>query len=138
MNRKGFTLIELLVTIIVLSVVVGITIPVTLSVINNAKEKEFKLLLDNIKSAALNLSMECNSDDSLELCSYIDDTTGITLRDLALNGFLSYESGSGNRISVINPKTNENVSNCKIKVNSDGTYNNVNCSFISNEGHARS
>lgn len=130
MNRKGFTLIELLVTIIVLSIVVGITIPVTLSVVNKAKDKELQLLIDNIASASKNMAMECNTNDTLDICSKMNSLTGISLEELAINGFLSYDRDKDNNVVIINPKSNSNVASCKINVRNDGSYSNVSCFFI--------
>ena len=42
LNRKGFTLVELLAVIIILAIVVGITIPAVLTMVDNAKRKAGK------------------------------------------------------------------------------------------------
>lgn len=48
LNRRGFTLVELLGVIVILSVVVGITIPVSTKVINDSK---YKALIDSVDIA---------------------------------------------------------------------------------------
>ena len=42
LNRKGFTLVELLAVIIILAIVVGITIPAVLTMVESAREKAGK------------------------------------------------------------------------------------------------
>lgn len=133
MNNKGFTLVELLATIIVLSIVIGITIPITINSLNKAKEREEKLLIANIRSSVVNLNVECNSGSSLDICS--NRKRGITLSDLALSGFLTFEKNSNSRDpQIINPRTNNNISFCKIKVTDDNEFCNLTsddaCRFV--------
>ena len=57
-NNKGFTLIELLATIIVLSIVLGLTIYIALNAISKAKEKSYQVTINNIEKEAANYLLE--------------------------------------------------------------------------------
>ena len=52
MNKKGFTLIELLATIIILALVMSIGAYSITAIIKNSKQKNYELLIGNIKDAA--------------------------------------------------------------------------------------
>lgn len=58
---KGFTLVELLATIVLLSLVVGITIYIVIGNINSSKEKGYKATIKNIEQISENYMQE-NSD----------------------------------------------------------------------------
>lgn len=130
MNRKGFTLVELLATVIVLAAIIGITVPLALGAINKSKEHSETLFLKDIKTAVVNLITECGYDDELGICEAIiyddvDNEKSVTLRKLAEFGFLSFtetEEGDFGDIIVRNPKTNDDVSLCRLKVKSSGAY----------------
>ncbi len=151
MNKKGFTLIELLATIIVLAIVVGITIPVTINGVNKAKKKQEDILISNIKSAVTNYNIEC----SYKHYDYCPGGLGhsfankeITLKELAIYGFLSFEETDDNGDPIIkNPYNSVNssvncnymsddecndVSNCEIWIyTNDGLYGAPPVSFCS-------
>ena len=104
MNRKGFTLVELLATITILGLVVtigGISIS---GIINNAKNKEYELLISNIKSAVETYYQECTYGGGS--CS-----SRIGLKYLLDNGYLS-PNGDGKKL--INPKTDGDITGCVI------------------------
>ena len=59
MNRKGFTLVELLATITILGIIVTIGGVSISSIMKNARENEYKLLVSNIKDAVEAYYQEC-------------------------------------------------------------------------------
>ena len=57
--KKGFTLIELLAVIVILAIIALIATPITLGIINNAKEKAFEQTINGIvKSATIKSTMQ--------------------------------------------------------------------------------
>ncbi len=52
MYKKGFTLIELMAVIAIISLITIISIPVIKNIVSSQKQKEYNVLVDNIKSAA--------------------------------------------------------------------------------------
>lgn len=125
-RKNGFTLIEVLAVIIMIAILGGIAIPNVISTINAGKKAGEDILIKNIKTAAQQLYEEVEYAGS-ELYDYTKDgnqTTKITITEdntitihlqaLASNGFIS---SSGEEIKEIkNPKTNENLGNCIIKI----------------------
>ncbi|MCI6265922.1 MAG: type II secretion system GspH family protein, partial [Erysipelotrichaceae bacterium] len=63
-NKKGFTLIELLATILIISLIPGISSYYIISTINTSKEKSEKLAIANIKTTA-RIYIEENPNDVL-------------------------------------------------------------------------
>ena len=59
MNKKGFTLVELLATLVILSIVIGLTIAITSTVFKNAKAKTEGVFIATIEDA---LDMYLDSD----------------------------------------------------------------------------
>ncbi len=137
-NQKGFTLVELLATIIVLAIVVGITVPLTLSGINRSKEKGLKILVKNITEATRNYATECGYSE--EMCSSADANKIVTLSELVRLGFLANGSGcfddednkttnkgdkssnSGNsQYCLFDPVNKTNLANCEVYIYDNGT-----------------
>ena len=121
MNKKGFTLVELLATILILAIVLGIgTISIT-SIIKNSKEKNYKLLVTNIKDAAELYYQECKySNNSGITCNA---NGNVKLGDLVTYGYLKgnkQDETNSKKYTIVNPlidKENEsNISCCIIKV----------------------
>ena len=54
----GFTLIELLCIIAILSLIIGVVYSSSLNVINKAKEKNYKININNVEKAAVNYALE--------------------------------------------------------------------------------
>ena len=123
LNNNGFTLIELLVTIVILSLVLSLAGYSVVAIIKSSKEKNYELLIEDIKSAAEMYYQECyylNSDKTVEdiedgeVGCVRQDSYEITLRVLLEYGFLS--SSVNNEFSIISPKDDKEISNCKIKI----------------------
>lgn len=62
MNNKGFTLIEVLVTLVVISLILGITINYFSSTMAINKEEAYEVMKNNIISASQDYINECNSE----------------------------------------------------------------------------
>ena len=59
MNNKGFTLVELLVTLVLLGIIATISITGVVSVMNNSKNSEYKVLLKNIDTGSKMFYEDC-------------------------------------------------------------------------------
>lgn len=86
-NNKGYTLVELIATIVILALVMGIGAYSITAIINSSKEKNYELLIKEIKNAVELVYQDCvisKLDDVKELCPLVGDTNGdnkITLTD---------------------------------------------------------
>ena len=119
MNNKGFTLVELLATILVLALVMSIGTFSVLAILKNAKEKNYNLLLNNIKDASELYYQECkyaNSNNSGITCNL----TKTKLGDLVKYGYLKGNSKKNNEYNLVNPLNDKDISQCKIRIK----YNN--------------
>ena len=116
LNKKGFTLVELIATIVVLALVVSISAYAITNIINSAKEKNYELLIKNIKDASETYYQECKYSDIT-----CNDT--VTLQDLVNYGYLK---GNGTedkkmenvnpKMKIVNPKNNKDIGECSISV----------------------
>ena len=124
LNKKGFTLVELIATIVVLALVVSISAYAITNIINSAKEKNYELLIKNIKDASETYYQECKySNNSGITC---DDT--VKLQDLVNYGYLKGNGTEDNKIDnkidnkmkivnpKVNPKDNNDIGECSIAV----------------------
>lgn len=112
MNNKGFTLVELLGTIVILSLVVGISSYSIITVLSNAKKRNYELLIDEIKKASETYYQECVYGNK---CPYTED---ISLGYLVSNGYLS-SNDKASDTKLTNPITKEDISSCTITVKFD-------------------
>lgn len=131
-NNKGFTLIELIATIVILALVMGISTYSISAIINNSKEKNYELLINNIKDAAENYYQECKySNNTGIVCSRDDEGKLITkLESLVTYGYLkSNDTDSSSSQKIVNPKDNVDITNCQIKI----TYSGGNINVVANE-----
>ena len=116
LNKKGFTLVELIATIVVLALVVSISAYAITNIINSAKEKNYELLIKNIKDASETYYQECKYSDIT-----CNDT--VTLQYLVDYGYLK---GNGTedkkmenvnpKMKIVNPKNNIDIGECSIAV----------------------
>jgi len=141
LNQKGFTLIELLAVIAIIAILGLVSVPGVLNSINNSKKASYNILLDNIKTAGINLYEEVdlvgnkvplyqnNGKELLDeagnsLIVTIDDNKQIfvNLQTLLSNGFLkgtgSEETNLENskNMLLLNPMTNEDMGECEIVI----------------------
>lgn len=112
LNKKGFTLVELIATIVVLALVVSISAYAITNIINSAKEKNYELLIKNIKDASETYYQECKYSDIT-----CNDT--VTLQELVNYGYLKGNGTKDNKMEIINPKDNKNIGACSIAVKNE-------------------
>lgn len=151
MNQKGFTLIEVLAVIAIIAILGIVSTPGILNAINNSKKASYNILLDNIKTAGINLFEEIDLGNSL----YHYDMKGIhednnvanivtkmldansqqyyievNLQTLISNGFLKGINNENKDVNknnsiLLNPMTGEDIGECIIKITKkieSGTY----------------
>ena len=124
-NNKGFTLVELIATLVILSLVMGIGAVSVTKIINNSKEKDYKLLLENIKNAAEEYYIECkyspSSGQGDDYCKFANNQYEITLQGLVNYGFLKGNEVSGDdKFTIVDPTNSKDISNCTIIIAYDG------------------
>jgi len=121
-KNKGFTLIELIATIVVLGIVASIGSYAISEIIKSSKEKNYDLLVENIESAAEMLYQDCKyiTDSTSVECSFngsgSNEYLEVKLKALLTSGFLSSNKTKEQTGSLYNPKTNEEISDCIIKI----------------------
>ena len=118
MNNKGFTLVELLATLVILALVMSIGTVSIIAIVNNAKAKNYDLLVKNIKDAAELYYQECRySNNSGISCVTTGESYQISLGDLVTYGYLKGNSKDDNSAySLVNPNDKETITACIIKV----------------------
>lgn len=124
-NNKGFTLVELLATIAILAIVMGIATFSITAIIKNSKEKNYQLLITNIKDAAETYYQECKYTNNTGITCTKDDSgnLNITLEDLLKYGYLKGNSTNNDKNqTIVNPNDNVDISKCQIEISySNGT-----------------
>ena len=118
LNKKGFTLVELIATIVVLALVVSISAYAITNIINSAKEKNYELLIKNIKDASETYYQECKYKYSNNSGITCNDT--VTLQELVNYGYLkgngTEDNEIDNKMKIVNPKNNKDIGECSIAV----------------------
>lgn len=107
-NNSGFTLIELIATLVILVLVMGLGTYSITGLITSSKEKDYELLVKEIKNATELYYQECK---------YVNNNceNEITLKFLVDNGYLKANSSdANNNFMLVNPKDNNDISKCEI------------------------
>ena len=116
-QNKGFTLVELMTTIVLLAIVMSIAGYSIIAIVNNAKERDYQLLIENINNAVEVNYQECkySSNDKIKCPEITDGYYNIKLGDLVKYGYLKGNSNdSNNKLTLVNPDNNVNISDCSI------------------------
>jgi len=129
MNRKGFTLVELLAALVILGILVSIGGVAITKTINGSKEKNYETLVANIKSGVEAYYQECkyglNAEKKENGGQYLpyDCLEQTTLGNLVKYGYLNYNgkktSNDKNYNILINPKTDDDITNCTVAYSVD-------------------
>ena len=122
LNNKGFTLVELLATIAILALVMGIATFSITAIIKNSKEKNYQLLITNIKDAAETYYQECkySNNTGITCNNNTDGSLKTTLGELLTHGYLKGNGTEGTNV-ITNPQKNDaDISSCSIIIK----YNN--------------
>ncbi len=104
MKKKGFTLIELLGTLVVLSIVVVIAIPIVDNAIKQSRQKSYLAQLKGIESSARAWA----ADHTFEVPSSDGESKTLTLEELVQGGYA--EKG------IMDPKSGEAFVNITVKI----------------------
>lgn len=138
LNEKGFTLVELLATIVILALVMGIGSYTITNVIKSSREKDYELLIGNIKDSLELYYQECKYASNSEITCNIGylngvDTFTTTLGDLISYGFLKGNGTNQTERSVlVNPLDKNDISGCSVECQySGGMFQCKNISDIS-------
>lgn len=135
MNRKGFTLIELLAVIVMLGIILILVMPSILDSLSASRNSSYKILINNIKTAAETYYQECEYGDLSDKTKYGDYACTImegkkintTIEALANTGILKVsESDKNNILIVLDPRdTTQNLNRCQIQIikNIDEKFN---------------
>lgn len=127
MDRRGFTLIELLVVIFIIGLITILIVPNALNAVGKSKESSYNTLVKNIVTSSQMYYEECEYGDlsdstkyGVYACKINGNTITTTLGTLANTGFLrvnntKVENGKEIRV-VLDPKTDNDISTCIIKI----------------------
>ena len=143
LNNKGFTLVEVLVTVGIIVLISVIAVPNVLRALNSGREQSYNIMVQNIKTAAINLYEEVYSNDLLDddtvIYKYNDNgerdgnkvvissnSITVNLQTLVSNGYLSgsVSNDSGTK-TIYEPKENKPIGGCIIKITRNVNNNKV-------------
>lgn len=128
LGRKGFTLIELIATIVILAIIMGIGAYVITGLINDSKEKNYQLLLKEVRSAVEGYYQECmdppkDSAGNLLISCPSNDASGyynIKLGDLVTYGHLKGNASTDmGTLILTNPSDGNIIGDCGIRYKYD-------------------
>lgn len=111
LDEKGFTLVELLAVFVLLAIIMGLGSYSIIGIINNSKQKDYDLLINNIKSAVEEHYIECKYDKPN--IDGFDCSNEIYLSRLVEYGYLKANSAD-NSNKLVNPKDDKDISDCRI------------------------
>lgn len=107
LNNKGFTLVELMATIVLLSIIVGIAGYSITSIIEKSKEKDYQLLIKEIKNSVELYYQECKFVNN-------NCVSQVKLGYLVSNGYLTGNSTDDVK-KLVHPDSGDDLSDCKIE-----------------------
>ena len=109
MDNKGFTLIEMLIGLLIISVVTTLIMFSINSTLSISKEKVYDILKNNVIKASNTYIIECESKTINCNNDYVweSNNTSFLANTLILRGYFSENE-------LINPVTNQDISNCLI------------------------
>lgn len=134
MNNKGFTLIEVLAVVAIIAILGLIAVPNVLDVISSGKNSSYAIFIENTKIAGKQLFEEIeysgnelfiynNSGKTENLVQINGNVITVNLQTLVGNGLLtginqdaSNFNENLNKKVILNPKTNEDMGMCEIKI----------------------
>ena len=141
MNNKGFTLVEVLAVIVIIAILGLIAVPSVLSIINTGRNSSYDIMVGSIKTAASEMYQDIEYFDSKiynynnsgkiddELIEISDDgEIEFNLQTLVNNGYLTGTNNEDvsdacdgtltncNKKIIVEPKNNNDIGLCKIKV----------------------
>ena len=97
-TKYGFTLIELISVIIIIGVIALISVPITINITNNAKNKAYKEIIDSIELSAYNYSVYND-------LGYNRLYKALQVSTIKLAGYLDNED-------IIDPRDNSTIDGC--------------------------
>lgn len=122
LGNKGFSLVELLATIIILSLVVGIAGYSVTTIMKKSKEKDYQILVNEIKDAIELYYQECKYSSGIgiscpESVDFMgNDSYSITLNVLVEYGYLKANGTDSNGDSIlVNPIDKEYIGDCSLQ-----------------------
>lgn len=109
-----------------------LVMPSIVDSLNKSKETSYKVLINNIKTAAETYYEECEYGDLSNIeydgayaCTINNDTIETKIGTLANTGFLKVtdtKEVAGKEVKVVlNPKNNDDISDCLIKITKEKT-----------------
>ena len=147
LNNKGFTLVEVIVAVALIVILSSIAIPNIISVLRNEEDTSYNIMIENIKTGAINMYEEISSnsllgDTSNKLYKYnnsgvrtnteikiTSNTITVNLQTLVSNGFVSGVNSDGKKI-IQEPINKKNIGKCKITIKKNvSSQNKVTYSF---------
>ena len=139
MNKKGFTLIELLATIVILSVIVMITTPNVMNLVDNSKKKLFIDDVMEVTSKAVYLyNQEQYKNDERYFEKQNDNSYKIYLK--SIDSFKDKKDAYGNfyilensYITFSEPSSEDGLNEREVKVYIESCDSTKKCLYICNE-----